>query len=66
MTETIAGQIQKVNFLNDESGFSIVSLKVKGRLEAVTAVGQLNFPSVGELVELTGEFVRHPRFGPQF
>jgi exodeoxyribonuclease V alpha subunit len=66
VTETIIGQIQKVNFLNDESGFSIVSLKVKGQQEAVTAVGQLNFPAVGELVELTGDFKRHPRFGQQF
>ncbi|MDR1487979.1 MAG: ATP-dependent RecD-like DNA helicase [Deltaproteobacteria bacterium] len=66
MTETITGQIQKVNFLNDESGFSIVSLKIDGSQQGVTAVGQLNFPTVGELVELTGEFKRHPRFGRQF
>ncbi|MDR1657454.1 MAG: ATP-dependent RecD-like DNA helicase [Deltaproteobacteria bacterium] len=64
--DTIYGQIQKVNYFSDESGFSIVSLKVQGRPEAVTAVGRLNFPAVGELVELTGEFKRHPRFGQQF
>jgi exodeoxyribonuclease V alpha subunit len=66
VTETITGQIEKVNYLNDESGFSIVSLKVPGRPEAVTAVGLLASPAVGEVVELTGGFKRHPRFGQQF
>ncbi|MDR2443177.1 MAG: ATP-dependent RecD-like DNA helicase, partial [Deltaproteobacteria bacterium] len=64
--ETIFGQIQKVNYFSDESGFSIVLLKVPGQAEAVTAVGRLNCPTVGEMVELTGEFKRHPRFGRQF
>ncbi|MDR2301673.1 MAG: ATP-dependent RecD-like DNA helicase [Deltaproteobacteria bacterium] len=66
MTESLAGQIEKVTYLNDETGFSIVMLKVDGKMEAVTAVGQLNSPFVGELVDLTGEFKRHPRFGLQF
>ncbi|MDR1677620.1 MAG: ATP-dependent RecD-like DNA helicase [Deltaproteobacteria bacterium] len=66
MTESLAGQIEKVTFLNDETGFSIVMLKVDGKREAVTAVGQLNSPSVGELVDLTGDFKPHPRFGLQF
>lgn len=66
MTETINGQIEKVNYLNDESGFSIVSLKVPGKSEAVTAVGLFAAPAVGELVELSGEFKRHPRFGRHF
>ncbi|MDR0354718.1 MAG: ATP-dependent RecD-like DNA helicase [Deltaproteobacteria bacterium] len=66
MIETIAGQIERITYLNDESGFSIVTLKVNGMKEAVTAVGNLNAPSVGELVELVGEYKRHPRFGLQF
>ncbi|MDR1111677.1 MAG: ATP-dependent RecD-like DNA helicase [Deltaproteobacteria bacterium] len=66
MTESLAGQIEKVSYLNDETGFSIVMLKVDGRREAVTAVGQLSSPAVGELVDMTGEFKRHPRFGLQF
>lgn len=66
MTETISGQIQKVNYLNDESGFSVVSLKVPGQNAAVTALGRLVSPTVGEDVELTGEFKRHPKYGMQF
>ncbi|MDR0622601.1 MAG: ATP-dependent RecD-like DNA helicase [Deltaproteobacteria bacterium] len=66
MTESLAGQIEKVTFLNDETGFSIVMLKVDGKREAVTACGHLNAPSVGEIVDLTGDFKRHPRFGLQF
>jgi hypothetical protein len=49
MTESLAGQIEKVTYLNDETGFSIVTLKVDGKQEAVTAMGQLNCPSVGEI-----------------
>jgi exodeoxyribonuclease V alpha subunit len=66
VSETLSGQIEKVTFLNDESGFSIVSLRVPGRAEPLTALGQLNFPAAGELVELTGDFKSHPRFGVQF
>ncbi|MDR2368423.1 MAG: ATP-dependent RecD-like DNA helicase [Deltaproteobacteria bacterium] len=66
MTESLAGQIEKVTYMNDETGFSIVMLKVDGKREAVTAVGQLNSPSVGEILDLTGDFKRHPRFGLQF
>jgi exodeoxyribonuclease V alpha subunit len=63
---SLRGQIEKVNYLSDESGFAIVSLRVPGQPEAVTVTGQLNCPAVGESVELTGEFKRHPRYGLQF
>lgn len=66
MTEKLSGQIQQVTYRSDDSAFSIVSLKVPGQKEAVTAVGRLISPNVGEIVELTGEYVKHPRFGQQF
>jgi exodeoxyribonuclease V alpha subunit len=62
----IQGQIQKINFQSDDSGFTIVSLKVPGQALAVTAVGRLPAPAVGEEVELVGEYRNHPRFGLQF
>jgi exodeoxyribonuclease V alpha subunit len=39
MTEDLQGQIERITFHNDETGFTIARLKVKGFRELVTAVG---------------------------
>src|SRR5208283_5856735 len=44
MLEDIQGQIERVTFHNDENGFTIARLKVKGFRELVTAVGNLMAP----------------------
>ena len=62
----INGQIERITFANEENGFTIAKLKVKGEKELVTIVG--NFPGInpGEILELLGEWSNHPRFGTQF
>jgi len=60
----LLGDIDDIRFRNDENGYTILTLDVKG--EPVTCVG--TFPPVteGELVELEGSFTMHARFGKQF
>ena len=62
----IRGQIERITFTNEENGFTIARVKVYGRKELVTAVGHIVNPIPGEIVNLKGEWGRHPKFGEQF
>ncbi len=59
--ETLTGIIDTYVFFNEENGFSVVKLE-----NGATAVGVLPQLNKGETVELTGEWVNHPKFGNQF
>ena len=60
----IEGNISRVLFRNEINGYVIVELDCEG--EIVTATGELGDIEEGERLSLFGEFVSHPRFGPQF
>ena len=66
MLENLQGQIERVTFHNEENGFTIARLKVKGFRELVTAVGNLMAPVPGQILHITGEWTTHPQFGEQF
>ena len=59
--ESITGIIDVFVFYKEESGFSVVKLE-----NGITAVGALPQLNKGETVELTGEWVKHQKFGTQF
>lgn len=64
--EVLQGEIERITYRNEQTGYSVVRLKVPGSARPVTAVGILPVASVGEALHLTGEWVLHPRFGRQF
>ena len=66
MHTTLSGQIDHITFTNEESGFTIARVLVSGRREPVTVVGTLMGPTPGEVLDMTGEWTNHPRFGRQF
>ena len=66
MTEELAGQIEHITFTNEESGYTIAKVRVSGRLEPLTIVGNLLAPTPGEFLRMTGEWIRHPQYGDQF
>ena len=66
MLEDLQGQIERITFHNDETGFTIARLKVKGFRELITAVGNLMAPVPGQVLHATGEWTTHPQFGEQF
>jgi radical SAM superfamily enzyme YgiQ (UPF0313 family) len=66
MLEDLQGQIERITFHNDENGFTIARLKVKGFRELGTAVGNLMAPVPGQVLHLTGEWTTHSQFGEQF
>ena len=66
MLVELQGQIEKITYASDETGFTIVKLKVDDRKNLVTVVGNLAAPMVGEILRMKGEWVNHPRYGEQF
>jgi exodeoxyribonuclease V alpha subunit len=66
MPTRLAGQIEQITFSNPETGFTIAKVRLPGRRDLVTVVGDLLAPTPGEMLEMQGEWTRHPKFGEQF
>ena len=62
----LSGQIERITYTNEENGYTIARVKVHGRLDLITVVGYLMSPTPGEILNLKGEWVNHPKFGEQF
>ncbi len=66
MPVDLQGQIERITYANEENGFTIARLRVQGRHDLVTVTGHLMGPPEGEVLEMKGEWIFHPRYGEQF
>jgi len=64
-TTTLEGVLERVVFANEENAWSVVRLKVQGRADPVTAVGNLLGVQPGESLRLTGSWIQDPKYGRQ-
>ncbi|MCC7373638.1 MAG: ATP-dependent RecD-like DNA helicase [Verrucomicrobiales bacterium] len=64
--DSLAGLIERVTFHNEDSGFAVLKVKVKGRRDLVTVVGTLAAVSPGEWLNAEGLWVQDREFGQQF
>ncbi len=62
----LTGQIERITYNNEENGFTIAQVKVKGQHDLVTVLGNIMAPLPGEVLEMHGEWTQHPRYGEQF
>ncbi len=62
----LTGQIERITYTNEETGYTIAKLKVQDLWDLVTIVGNIPSPSPGEILDLKGEWVHHPKYGDQF
>ena len=65
-TEEISGVIERVTFHNDESGFCVLRVRVRGQREETTVVGSLPAVTAGEWLVAEGWWVRDKEHGLQF
>ena len=54
---TLEGVVERITFHNEETGFSVLKVKVRGRRELATVVGTAASPQVGEWVEAAGRWI---------
>jgi len=66
MLNNLTGQIERITYSNEENGFTIARVKVSGRRDLVTVVGNLMSPMPGEIIKMQGEWTNHPKYGEQF
>jgi len=64
--ESLSGLIERVTFFNEENGFAVLKVKVKGHRDQVTIVGSLPSATPGEWLTAEGHWVRDREFGLQF
>ncbi len=62
----VAGSVERLVYVDEDSGWSVVRLLVEGRPEPITAVGHLMEVQPGESLELTGDWEEDKRFGRRF
>ena len=65
-TERLSGTVERVVFHSDESGFTVLRVRVKGSREPVTVTGSLAAVAPGEFVECVGEWSNDRTYGLQF
>ena len=64
--ESLTGLIERVTFFNEENGFAVIKVKVRGQHEPVTVVGSLPSVNPGEWLTAEGRWVQDRQFGLQF
>src|SRR5664279_2778113 len=65
-TEEIAGLIERVTYFNEESGYAVLRVKVRGQRDQVTVLGSVPAISAGEWLTGKGWWVRDKEHGLQF
>ncbi len=64
--QEIKGQIERITYLSEEDGYTVIKIRIPGKREPITAVGYLASPNPGEIIQMKGKWIRHPKYGDQF
>jgi len=62
----LQGQIERITFTSEETGYTVAKVKVYGRQDMVTVIGNMINPTPGEIIKMKGEWGNHPQYGEQF
>ncbi|MDR1361589.1 MAG: ATP-dependent RecD-like DNA helicase [Holosporaceae bacterium] len=62
----LRGQLESVTYENEENSYVVAKVRVYGYADFVTIVGNIPSPTPGEILDMSGEWHSHPKFGDQF
>ena len=62
----LEGQIARITYSSEETGYTVAKIKASGYFEPVTVVGNFMAPNPGEIMKMKGNWHHHPKFGRQF
>ncbi|HEY8900718.1 MAG TPA: ATP-dependent RecD-like DNA helicase [Chthoniobacterales bacterium] len=65
-TDALRGLIERVTFHNEETGFAVLRVKVRGRRELVPVVGSVATVAPGEWIMAEGRWTQDREHGAQF
>ncbi|MCR4441714.1 MAG: ATP-dependent RecD-like DNA helicase [Peptococcaceae bacterium] len=64
--ESLSGVVERITYINEESGFSVIKIRCKGFSELVSVVGNMAAVNVGSVVSLKGQWNHDSKYGRQF
>ena len=64
--EQLEGLVERVTFFNEQNGFAVLRVTVRGQRDLVTVLGSLPAVNGGEWLTARGVWVRDPQHGLQF
>lgn len=64
--DTVTGAVESIVFQSADSLYIVFKLRPAGEKNQIAVVGNLAAPLLGEEIEVSGDWVEHPRFGRQF
>ncbi len=62
----LSGQVRRVTYADEESGFTVAKVQCRNEKETVTVVGELMSPAEGTILHMYGQWSDHSKFGRQF
>jgi len=65
-SEVLVGNVERVTFHSEESGFCVQRIKARGHRDLVTMIGHAAMISAGEWITATGEWTNDRNHGLQF
>jgi exodeoxyribonuclease V alpha subunit len=65
-SELLLGVVERITFHSEESGYSVLRVKVRGQIELITVVGVSSSIHTGEDVRCHGTWVQNKDYGKQF
>ena len=64
--DCISGTVERLTYVNEESGFGVIKIKARGYPDLVTVVGNLASVHIGSSLKIRGEWKTDSKFGKQF
>ncbi len=64
--ENIKGVVERITYYNEENGYGVIKVRVKGFSELVALTGKFVSINVGAVIEAKGNFTTNKKFGRQF
>jgi exodeoxyribonuclease V alpha subunit len=65
-SEVLVGNVERVTFHSEESGFCVLRIKARGHRDLVTTIGHAAMICAGEWITATGEWTNDRNHGLQF
>ncbi len=64
--ETVSGAVERITYQNEENGYGVIKVRVKGFSGLITFTGKFIGVNVGTVIEAKGNFTIDKKFGKQF
>jgi exodeoxyribonuclease V alpha subunit len=62
----LVGEIERITYTNEENGFTVARVRVRGYKELICVVGAMLEPQAGLGIKARGEWRNDPKYGRQF